>query len=810
MNELRFALRQMWKHPAFTGVAVLALAVGVGINTTIFSFVDHLLLRPLVLPDQDRLMGVWATDTRHRGGMRDRTGVAPADFRDWQSQATVFEQVAAYDGWTPDLSGSGDAERLFGSRVTANFFAALAAAPARGNLFGPEAEVPGRDESVVLSHRLWQRRFGADPTVVGRTIRLDGRPHVVTAVMPAEFDYPTGAEFWVPLALTPEAWTVRTHGSLQTVARLKPGVSPRQAKTELHTIAARLKQAYPETLATRGVNPLTLHERTLIESGSGVALTLAGGATLFVLLLVCANLANFQLARGLSRTREMAIRLALGATRPQLVRQLLAESTLLALCGGVLGITLSVWGVAVMKAAMPASVSQFLTGWSQIGLDARALGFTLGLAALAGILAGLAPALAVSQPTVGESLKEGGQQATAGGRRNRLRNGLVVFEVCLAFVLLTGAGLLVKSFLQFSQVSSGMDVDGVAGFAVDLPQHRYEQPAQVASFRQTVVDQLRAVPGVEEVALASRSPVDNWWPRMIEFADSPASRPGEWRPVASQSVSAQYFRTLRIPQRSGRLFEARDDGAAPKVAVVSESVVRRFFPEGNPVGRRFRTDAMPEGDWITVVGVVGDLKPGLQSRSQEAIYCAVAQEASRSMTFLVRSAGDPAGVLPVIRERLRAIDPEQPLMALGALRDQVLDNMGGLRMMAGLLTVTGVLALGLASLGIYSVMAQNVTQRTQEIGIRMALGAARRDVLGMVLRSGMKLAGLGLAIGLPLAIGLGWLLSSQLGDEILIAAIEPLPLAAVLVLLSSAAFLACWWPSQRAARVEPMVALRCE
>jgi putative ABC transport system permease protein len=350
----------------------------------------------------------------------------------------------------------------------------------------------------------------------------------------------------------------------------------------------------------------------------------------------------------------------------------------------------------------------------------------------------------------------------------------------------------------------------VVAVGVDLPQHRYGQPAQVANFRQTVLEQLRAIAGVDMVALASRSPVDTWWPRVIEFADSSASPPGQWRPVAAQSVSPEYFQVLGIPLRNGRLLTGADDAHAPTVAVVSESFARRFFPEGDPVGRRFHTDRAPAGEWVTVMGVVGDLKLGERSRSPEAVFLATAQEDGRSMTFLVRSVTEPAVVLRAVGQRIRGVDPELPLMGLGSLRDQLRDNMGGLRMMAGLLAVTGALALGLAVLGIYSVMAQNVAQRTAEIGLRMALGAARRDVLAMVLRSGMRLAAIGLAIGLPLALCVGWLLSNQIGGEIMIAAIEPLPLATVLVLLAGAAWVACWLPARRAAQVDPMVALRYE
>jgi putative ABC transport system permease protein len=814
IRDFRHALRRLFKDPGFTAVAVLALAVGIGANVTIFSFVDRLLFRPIQLPEVHELVTFWTTDSGQVGGNRTRFGVTPADFRDWQQTFTSFEHLAASRPWHVAASGEGEPEQLGAHRVTANFFAALGVGPAHGASFSPDHEVPVGDDVVILSHRLWQRRYAGAFDLIGRTIRLAGRPHTVLGIMPETFDYPTGAELWVPLALPPNEWGLRSLGdaSLQVLGRLKTGVTVAAAHAELDTVTRRLAAAHPPTNERRGARLLPLAERVVEESGSRLLMTLVGGATLFVLVLVCANLANYQLARGFDRARELAIRAALGATRGRLVRQLLVENLVLATAGGLLGAALAMAGVRTLQAAMPGEIASAVPGWRLATVNLRSWWCMLALVLIASALAGLLPALAVSQPRLGEALKAGTHQATAGRERRWLRQGLVALQVMLALVLLTGNGLFVKSFLALSSFGTSFPVDQVLTFEANRPVPPGTDSPVPDDWWRGAAAELAAIPGVEAVGVAGRSAVDQWFSRPIEFENAPAAPPGQPQRVNTQAISPGYFDVMGLPLRLGRTFQARDDTGAPPAAMLTESAARRFFLAEDPVGRRFQT---PKGSgspaqWVTVIGVVADPPVGPQTLSPAAVFFPLAQGADQQLTFLLRTTADASSVIPAVRERMRALHPDLPLLRLASLRGALRANIGALPVVAGLLAGAAAVALGLAALGLYSVLAQAVAQRRQEIGVRLALGARQRDILRVMLRGGMAPALVGLLAGLPLALGLGWALASALGSDLPLSAVEPGVLIGAVGLLLAVAAAAAFLPAHRAAQVDPLQALRSE
>lgn len=811
-RDLQHGLRMLFKQPGFTAIALFALAVGIGANVTIFSFVDRLLFRPVPLRDADRILAIWTTEGGQPVGMRSRLGFTPADFRDWEQACASFEQLAAFRPWQVAASGDGEPEQLSAHQVTANFFTALGAAPALGTAFTPDHEKPGSDDVAVLSHRLWQRRYAGARDLVGRVIRLGGRPHTVLGIMPQDFDYPTGSELWVPLAFSPEEWGRRGFGDaqLQALGRLKPGVAIPTARAELDTVMRRLAEAHPQTNARRGTRPLSLPERAVEESGSRLLMTLAGGATLVLLVLVCANLANYQLARGLERTRELAIRSALGATRARLVRQLLIENGVLALAGGLLGGALAKAGVRILQAGLPGEIATAIPGWLLVNVNSRSWLCMFGLVLVASVLAGLAPALAVSRPRLGEELKDGTQQTTGSRQRRWLRQGLVMVQVMLALLLLTGNGLLLKSFLALSSFGTAFPVDKVLTFEAALPDRQDAVETIRTAGWSLAATELAAIPGVEAVGVAGRSAVDQWFPRPIEFENSPAVPPGQSQRVPVQAVSPGYFQVMDLPLRAGRGFNARDDKSAPPVAILSESAARRFFLSEDPVGRRLQTPKGSVGapEWVTIVGVVADLKVGPQTLNPAAVYFPLTQGADQRLTFLLRTTSDAQGLMSAVRARMRSVAPDLPLLGLASLRVALRANIGGMPVMAGLLAAAATVALGLAALGLYSVLAQTVTERRQETGVRLALGAQRSDVMRAMLRGGLKPALAGLVAGLPLAVGFGWALASQMGSELPIASIEPGVLIGAVGLLLLVSVGAALLPARRAARLDPIQALR--
>jgi putative ABC transport system permease protein len=806
-QDIRYGLRVLWKNPGFTAVAVVALALGIGANSAIFSVVNAVLLRPLPYKDPDRLVMVWEENSKS-GYPKDTP--AAANFVDWRDQNQVFEGMAAVAEQDFNLTGSGEPVRLTGRRVSAELFPLLGVAPHAGRTFGPEEDRPGAGKVVVLSHGLWQRRFGADRTLIGRTLNLNGEPHTVVGVMPAHFRFPTRSdELWVPIAFTPEQAANRGRHYLEVVARLKQGVTVERAQAEMSTIAARLQQQHPEQNTGLGAAVEPMHEHLVGDIRPALLVLL--GAVGFVLLVACANVANLLLARAATRQKEIAVRTALGASRLRLIRQFLTESVLLAALGGVLGLLLAVWGVSLLGAFVPDDISQV----KDIGVDARVLGFTLVVSLLTGLVFGLAPATQASNFNLNETLKEGGRDSSSGSRGKRIRGLLVVTEVAVSLVLLIGAGLLINSFLRLRSVDPGFKVDNLLTMSVVLPRERYPNFERRTSFYTDLLARVQSLPGVRSAAVTS------WIPLAATQGDSigvsaeghPDPLPGQGkRPsVATRVVSPQYFRTMGIQLLGGREFEeGRDRTDSPVVVLVSEAFARRFWPNESAVGKRVNPgDPNDPADWYEVVGVVRDVRQfELAAEPKPQMYFTYTQAGVFLPRHLVVSTdADPLAVAGAVRSAVWEVDREQPVSDISTMREVLSESLARERFSMMLLGVFAALALLLAAVGLYGVMSYTVAQRTREIGLRMALGAQRGDVLRLVVGQGLKLVLAGVALGLVAAVALTRLMKSLLYG---VSATDPATLVTISLVLVAVAVVASYIPARRATRVDPLTALRYE
>jgi putative ABC transport system permease protein len=802
-HDLRYGLRALLKNPGFTAVAVIALALGIGANSAIFSVVNTVLLRPLPYADPDRLVMVWEDDTKH-GYPRDTP--APANFFDWRAQNQVFEGMSATADQSFNLTGVGDPERVDGQAVSANLFSLLGVEPQVGRAFLPEEDQPGEGRVVIMGHALWQRRFGADQGIVGKPVTLNGLSYTVVGVMPPGFQFPgREEELWVPLALTPQQAARRGSHYLRVVARLKPGVTVEQAQAEMNTIAARLQQQYPDANAEVGAAVVSLHEQVVGDIKPALLVLL--GAVGLVLLIACANVANLLLARAASRQKETALRIALGASRWRLVRQFLTESVLLAALGGVVGLLLSVWGVSVLKSFIPENVSQV----KAVAVDARVLAFTVLVSLLTGLLFGLAPATQASNFDLNETLKEGGRDSSSGGRGKRLRGLLVVAEVAVSLVLLIGAGLLINSFLRLRSVDPGFRTDHLLTMRVVLPQQKYPDQARRSAFYDELIRRVEAVPGVKSAA------VTNWIP-LVNQGDSVGVSvegrpdPGPNRPiVATRVVSPHYFQAMGIKLLSGRDFDERTDRAdTPAVVVIDETMAKRLWPGEDPLGRRV-TPGSPDSpdDWCQVVGVVKDVRQfELTAEPKPQMYMLYAQaDFFAPRHLVVNTSVEPMSLAATVRKTVWDVDRDQPVSNVSTMEEVLSGSIARQRFSTLLLGVFAGVALVLAAVGLYGVMSYSVAQRTREIGLRMALGAQRGDVLRMVVGQGLKLVLVGVAIGLAAAFALTRVMSSLLFG---VSATDPATLAAISLLLISVAALASYIPARRATRVDPLIALRYE
>ncbi len=804
IQDLRLGLRALRRSPGFTLVACAMLALGIGANAAMFSGVNALLLRPVHFAGLERLVMLWERSPRL--GI-ERGGVSPADFEDWRSQCRSYEGLAALQGWDANLTGGDEPERVSGCRVSPELFGLLRVRPALGRGLRPDEARSGRDQVAVLSHGLWRRRFGADPRVIGRTLVLDGYPHLVVGVMPADFEFPMAAQFWTPLAFVPEQLGPRDLRILTVVGRLRAGATLAAARAELSTLARRLEREYPETHTGWTAHVTTLTQG-VVDEFSPRFMWVATGAVGFVLLLVCANLAGLLLARAVSRRKEIAIRTALGASRARLVRQLLTESLLLAVGGASLGMLVAAWGVDFMKASIPAEVTRLLPGWRHFGLDGAVLAFTALAAVASALLFGLAPALHASQPDLQEALKEGGRTSRAPGTA-RSRGALVVIQVALTLVLLVGSGLLVSGYQRLARQSQGFDPRHVLTLRLTLPDTRYATGADLRLYARRALERAAALPGVESAALGNRLPLSGGGgTERVTVEGRPAARRGEQPRVDRPVVDPGYFETFRIPILQGRAFDGRDREDAPPVAVVSETMARRSWPGQSPLGRRLRLGpAGEEGPWVTVVGVAADVKRSWIDREfRPTVYLPLAQAPRRSLRLAVRTSGDPLALLPALREQLLAVDRDLPPYAAATMEQELRDQASGVRLTAVLLGFFGFLAVLLAAVGLYGVVAHATSQRTHEFGVRMALGARPGDVRRMVLAHAGRLALAGLAIGLPAALVLAHLLARLLFGVVVVdwTAFAAAPLLMAVMLAASDL------PARQATRVDPMLSLRAE
>ena len=801
--DFRYALRALRKAPGTTAVAALALALGIGVNTSSFMWVSALVLHPLPYAGLERIMTVWETVPKLRAG---RDAVAPANFLDWRQENRAFEKMAAYQPWDANLTGTGEPERIQACLVTADFFAVLGMKPALGRSFSREEQETPSSGAVIVSHGFWQRRLASSPDAVGRSVSLDNRNYTIAGVMPAEFDYPLATELWTPLAMTPQERNQRTLRTLLVLGRLRPQVTVAEAGAAMNVIAGRLERAYPQSNESRGVAVVPLRELTNQVTDRFV-LTLLGAAS-FVLLLACANVASLMLARATGRQRQFAVEAALGASRFRIARLLLAESTLIALLGGVLGIYQAAWNLDLSKSRIPPEILRFVAGMRNMHIDAEVAAFTLGVSVLAAVLCSLPAILLALRGNVagdlGEALKEGGRGPTSGPARSRARSALVVVEVALALVLLVGAGLMLQAFRGLLTANPGFNPKNLLTMQVALPEQQYREPAQTASFYDRVLRTLGALPDVR----AAASYADKGGPDGFYIEGQPEPRPGEMRPGV-RTVSGRYFETAELPIRLGRGISGQDGPESPRVVVLSESVARHYWPDyphGDPIGRHIKL-GNSQSPWLTVAGVSGDVKDWFTGQPMPAAYIPSVQAPQRAMMLLLRTAGDPLGVATSARAAVRAVDRNPPVYDVKSMEQIIAWQTSGVGAAAMSMEIYAGIALLLAVTGIYALTSYSVAQRTHEIGVRMALGARGSDVLKMVVGQSLRTAGAGLAIGLPAAVIMTKIMSSLLSN---VVPLDLRTVAAFTVLLAAAAMLAAYVPARRAARVDPMVALHHE
>ena len=800
LNDLRFALRQLFKSPGFTLVAVITLALGIAANTAIFSVVDAVLLHPLPYPDSDQIVTVSQT-VRSTGVSTE--DASPANFIDWQTQNSVFSAIACARGWQANLSGGEQPERIRATMVSSQFFSLFGAQPILGRTPGPNDAKPGNSRVVVLSHELWARRFGSDPTILGRDLLLDGEKLTVIGVLPGGFSPDDYGELWVPspwdvplhpLAPNDNPREMRDRSYLDVWARLKPGVTLGRAQAEMSAIAARLEKQYPGPNQDTGVVLVPLHEQMV--GGIRPMLLVLSGAVSLVLLIACANVANLLLARAAGRSREIAIRTALGASRWRLVRQLLTESALLALLGGTFGVVLALWALPILLSLSPPEIGEF----NQVGLNRQVLVFSLIISVATGALFGLAPALFASRSNPNESLREGERGSSSG--KNAARSILIATEIALSLVLLVGAGLMMKSFGRLTRVDPGFNSDRLLVFNIGLPISA--APARQSAFYEQVVERLRSMPGVQEAGAVSRLPL----------AGGNSSR-SFGVPGGSQAYSADvrvctpdYFHTMGIPLLKGRNFSAHDESSSLPVAIINQATAANAFPGQDPIGK-YLTNFGPNNATLQIVGVVGNVRHvALERAARPEIYTPLTQSQWPSMFVAVRSAmPNPLTLVPSAQSAVWSIDRNVPLANPRTMQDVLAHSVLRRKFAMLLLSIFAGLAMALAAIGLYGVISYSVAQRTKEIGIRMALGGQRADMLRLVLRQSGMLVLIGILIGVPLALGTTRLLSTMLYG---VGATDLMTYLLVVALLGAATLFASIIPAFRATKVDPMVALRYE
>jgi predicted permease len=800
-RDVRLGGRALVHSPIFTAVTVLSLALGIGANTAIFSVVNGLLLQPLPYPEPEQIVHVWHTPPQQSFPGLEKFSVSPANYVDWKAQSSTFEQMAVYTYTGLSLSTSNNPLPLTGAAVSSDFFSVLRSQVMQGRAFTSDEEQPGRDQVVVLGHALWQRAFGAKPNIIGQTVNLNSRGFTVVGIMPAGFEFPQEADLWVPLAWDDEERQVRSIHDYLVIARLKPNVSREQAQAEMSTISSRLEQQYPED--NKGWGAVVIPLREDLVGDIRTALLVLFCAVGFVLLIACANVANLMLARGANRQKEMAVRIALGAGRARLVRQLLTESVLLAVTGGVLGLLLAMVGskMLVGLGGLPNS--------ADIGIDTWALGFTLLVSLGAGILIGIVPALQSTRTSISETLKQGAGRTGGSVIKQHTRKALVISEVALSLVLLIGAGLMIRSFWILQKVDPGFDTSNALTMSLFLTPSRYSEPQQRLAFVDQAIEQIRAVPGVVSVGTTSTIPLagsGSTQPFSIE--GQPTGAIAEQPMAQTRYISPDYFRAIGIPLRQGRFFSDYDRDNSVPVVIISEAMARRFWPGENPIGRRLTPSFHAEEGAREIVGVVGDVKTsGLDIDSAAMMYLPYKQAPRPFISFVVRTASNPESLVQPVSKAIYSIDKDQALTDVQTMEQVLIDSLSGrLFNMTLLLTFAGV-ALLLAAVGVYGVMNYTVTLRRRELGIRMALGAKRMDVLRLVLGQGLTLTLIGVGAGLISAYALTRLMASLLYG---VTATDYLTFGSVSAVLIAVGLAASYVPARRATKVNPTIALRAE
>jgi putative ABC transport system permease protein len=805
-KDLRYGLRVLGRSPGFTAAAVLSLALGIGTNTAIFSVADAFLLKPLPYMDARDLAVISEVAPKQDVFPNN---VAPANFLDWQNQTTSFQEMAASEWMDMNLTGAGEPERVQGFLVSANFFRAVGVDPAAGRGFLQGEDGAGRDNVAILSYGLWQRRFGSDSGMVGKDIELDGKKYAVVGIMPRDFDYPVTAEVWTPLVMDSKERAIRDKHYLEIVGRLKPGVEISQASAEVQTIAKRLEATYPDTNKGWGARVMPIREYVLSDLTRQYTLMLMA-AVMFVLLIACANVANLQYARSAGREKEMALRQALGAGRWRLVRQLLTESLVLGLIGAAISLPLAKGCIDLILAGMPAEVAKFIPGWKAIGLDWRALAFTMGIAVFAGVVSGLAPSFRGSRSSLNEALKEGGRSTSAGGARQRVRAGLVVAEVALALILLVGAGLMTKGFRALVTANQSLNPESVLTMRVSLPEPKYKDASKMASFYEQALSGMSTIPGVEGAAVVTGVPYGNGG-SSTEFSiqDHPRADPSVRSIARFQVVSPNYFQIMHVALLRGREFNDLDGPDSMQVAIISQNMADRYWAGEDPLGKRLKVgDPYSNKAWMTVVGIAQDVKYEWFPQGLEpALYLPYRQAPLPYSYFAVRTTGDPIKVASAVRSKVASVDPVQPLYDIRSLERVITNSVVGLAYVAVMMAILGGIALFLSSVGVYGLISYSVSERTHEIGLRMALGARRVEVLRMVVGSGLVLTVSGLVIGLPISVLLARLMSSLVFG---VSSTDMITFGGVSLVLTTVAMLASYIPAHRATRVDPMIALRCE
>jgi putative ABC transport system permease protein len=809
IQDLRYALRQLRKSPGFTATAIIVLALGIGANTAMFSMVYGVMLRSLPFNEPGQLYTLWERNLKMG---YEQNPPAAGNFRDWRDRNRVFEQIAAFDASrTFNLAGNNNPERVDGTAASPSLFELLGVKPLFGRTFSLQEDQLGGDNVVLLSYELWQRRFNSDRSIVGKPITVDGKNVTVIGVMPQGFKFPgdTGtvlniftappAQLWVPLALAPRAWSARSAHYLEVIGRLKPGVTPDQAQAEMNSIEQELVKEYPREYIGSDIKLVPLHAQVVGSFRS--ALLVLFGAVVFVLLIGCANLANLLLSRATSRQREVAIRSALGASRLRLIRQLVTESLALSIAGGTLGVLTAAWGIGMLKLILPSNFPRT----SNIHLDGPALIFTALASVATGLVFGLVPAFQASRTHLNESLKEG-ERGAEGFGRNRLRGVLVASEIALALILLVGTGLVLRSFVGLQAVDPGFKPDHVLTAEISLPEAQYPDTQKAAFFSQ-LLDRVRTLPGVLSAGAIGHLPLGGEIESYAMQVVARAPLPNEYANPSCHVVLPGYFEAMKVPLVEGRFLDERDDAQSQHVLIINDVVARNVFPNESPIGKRLQMGFNSfSGEIVGVVRHTSHLS--LDSAPSEEVYTPYRQAPFwGSMTLTVRTAAAPLALARSVREVVQAIDKDQPVSKIRPMDDVMESSVAAPRFRTLLLGLFGLTALLLGAIGIYGVMSYSVSQRTREIGIRMALGAARPQVIKLVLRQGLVLTLAGVGLGMLGALALTQLLSSMLYE---VRPTDGLTFTGVILLLTAVSLLANWLPARRAAKVDPMVALRYE